>query len=423
MARPWVHGSGLVCRVALGLCVAGGTSSWAVTAVDAESAIAEPSETASSVAVEAAHVRARLISPQVALTPGQSVTLGIVLEMEPGWHTYWTNPGDAGLAASVTWDLPKGFEVGPVQWPTPRRIGEGAIMSYGYEGRVVLPVALGAPAEAPPGMVSLRAEVTYLACKEICLPGRVELRLDLPVVPLPSAAVVPENQKLIHEGIERLPVEVESPAVSATEDGKGKIWVVLSAGQLPAGATEVYFFPKRSDLLDHAAEQVAVRRGDTIVLELRKLAQRSGERVTRLRGVLSVGTSTLDATRPGRRGWWVDLPVESMAEQGDPGDRPAETPTPPPPPTVPMPRPPESPVPPGPVPAPAPPPMPPVEPPILQPPPAPEPPEPPATMPSEPPVPEPPEAQPPTTEPSEDQPERPAEPSPPGSNPDEGAAD
>ncbi|MCC7205241.1 MAG: hypothetical protein IT441_09185 [Phycisphaeraceae bacterium] len=412
MARRIIRGWGLVGLAGLGL----GAAWWMTPAGAAgESASAEPSETASSAVVESAHVRARLISPQVALTPGQSMTLGIVLEMEEGWHTYWMNPGDAGLATTVTWELPAGYQVGPVQWPTPRKFGEGGITSYGYEGRVVLPVALGVPAEAPPGVVSVRAEVKYLACKEICVPGRVELRLELPVAPGP-AEVAPENQKLIHEATERLPVEVESPAVSATEDGNGKIRVELAAEQLPAEATEVYFFPKRSDLLDHAAEQVVTRRGERIVLELSKLAERH-ERVTRLRGVLSVTSEGDQATPATRRAWWVDLPVELAMEA------PAETPTPPPPPSPPMPHPPEPPVPPGPVPSPAPAPTPPGEPPILQPPPAPAPPEPPATMPSEPPVPEPPETPPPTTEPWENPPERPAEPSPPRSNPDEGGAD
>ena len=62
--------------------------------------------------------------------------------LRPGWHTYWQNPGDAGVPPELDLDLPPGATAGPIVWPTPQRVPEGSLMTYSYTDNVLLPVTI-----------------------------------------------------------------------------------------------------------------------------------------------------------------------------------------------------------------------------------------------------------------------------------------
>ncbi|HMB71489.1 MAG TPA: protein-disulfide reductase DsbD domain-containing protein, partial [bacterium] len=111
-------------------------------------------------------VRARLIAERAAIAPGELFSVGIEISMDPGWHTYWENGGDAGLPTSVTWDLPEGFTAGPIQWPVPHRYEEeGNIVTFGYADRTLLIVELTSPASLEPGSpVEIAGVVDWLQC-------------------------------------------------------------------------------------------------------------------------------------------------------------------------------------------------------------------------------------------------------------------
>ncbi len=119
------------------------------------------------------HTIASLISEKRAVTLGESFDVGILLKMEPDWHTYWENPGDSGLPTSVEWKLPKGFTAGPIRWPKPKAITLGRLTSYGYEDEVLLLVHVQAPLQGYDHgqAVRLEGEVSWLECKDVCIPG------------------------------------------------------------------------------------------------------------------------------------------------------------------------------------------------------------------------------------------------------------
>jgi thiol:disulfide interchange protein DsbD len=96
----------------------------------------------------------------------------IELNAEEGWHSYWKNPGDTGLATKVQWELPRGFEVEDILWPVPERIETPPLTSYGYHGRVILPVRFRTSLPIQPHVaLNFRAKVSWLICKEVCLPA------------------------------------------------------------------------------------------------------------------------------------------------------------------------------------------------------------------------------------------------------------
>ncbi len=94
--------------------------------------------------------------------------MGVLFDLEKGWHIYWVNPGDSGEPPKIKWQLPAGFEAKEIRWPTPVRLGGGTVIDYGYEGRVLLPVSIRVPASyASAKPVMLSADIRYLICREV----------------------------------------------------------------------------------------------------------------------------------------------------------------------------------------------------------------------------------------------------------------
>ena len=133
-----------------------------------------------SAVVTTPHVRAELMAhaPQ-GWQAGQTVWLGVALQPQAGWHTYWKNPGDSGLPTELRWTLPKGWQAGPVLWPTPEVLPLGDSLNYGYDH----PVLLRAQLQVTPNtaMPTVQVKANWLVCKTECIPESATLSLPLPL--------------------------------------------------------------------------------------------------------------------------------------------------------------------------------------------------------------------------------------------------
>jgi thiol:disulfide interchange protein DsbD len=127
-------------------------------------------------------VKAELLADTTAIVPGNSFTVGLLLRMAPGWHTYWKFSGDAGLPTELKWKLPPGWKIGDIQWPIPlKTIDPGDIETYGYENEVLLMQEITPPSKLDDSSAKLSTEANWLVCEKICIPGSATLQLDLPV--------------------------------------------------------------------------------------------------------------------------------------------------------------------------------------------------------------------------------------------------
>jgi len=129
-------------------------------------------------------VGVKLLADSTALVPGTKAKLAVAFELEDGWHIYWRNRGEAGKEPEFDWQLPKGFEIGPMQFPAPRRyVEQGGIHTFILEGSPIMLTELKVPQDASAGQtVSISLEVQWFACKTMCYPGNKSLTLKLPVV-------------------------------------------------------------------------------------------------------------------------------------------------------------------------------------------------------------------------------------------------
>lgn len=137
---------------------------------------------AQAASADSHHVRASLVAQTQNIVAGQPLRLALLQQIEPGWHTYWSNPGEAGLPTTIDWRLPQGFKAGAITWPIPERFRYGPVVGYGYKREVLLPVTVDVPPDLNPGTnVTLSARASWLVCAEDCIPEDAELSITLPV--------------------------------------------------------------------------------------------------------------------------------------------------------------------------------------------------------------------------------------------------
>jgi suppressor for copper-sensitivity B len=124
---------------------------------------------------EGTGARLRLIASGGPPSTGGTLSVGIEIELEPGWKTYWRHPGEAGLPPEIDFSGSTNLAGATIDFPAPRRFIDGGSTSIGYAGSVVLPVHLRPEDPALPVMV--HARILYGACKELCVPANAEARL------------------------------------------------------------------------------------------------------------------------------------------------------------------------------------------------------------------------------------------------------
>lgn len=136
----------------------------------------------------APHMTVKLISNHTQVThkqmvKGGSFLIGVEFTPEKDWHIYWRNPGDTGLAPNIQWHSTPSFAFSDIQWPIPEEINVAHLTDYGMHGSTLLFSHINEtkPLDSQQTSVTIHAKVSWLVCKESCIPGEAELQLSLPI--------------------------------------------------------------------------------------------------------------------------------------------------------------------------------------------------------------------------------------------------
>ena len=216
------------------------------------------------------------------VTPGRQTYLGLHFQLDKGWHIYWVNPGDSGQPPRVEWQLPTGISAGEIEWPAPRRLGTSTVVDFGYDDAVMLLVPIRASSTLPPNeTVKFGAELRVLVCREICVPGKAQVSLSLPIKPMPPE-VDPRSSELFAAARKSLPRKAPRDWEFNMSDRKDSFVLTAKLGQRVARAT---FFPLEESQVDNSAPQKVVPEPGGFQLTLRKSDQLL-KPIERLRGVL-----------------------------------------------------------------------------------------------------------------------------------------
>ncbi len=237
-----------------------------------------------------------LIAEKDWITAGHPFNVALRFELENGWHVYWVNPGDSGEPPRVTWDLPAGIKAGAIEWPAPRRLGTPTIVDYGYEDTVTLIVPMRADATlSSKNPAQISANVKVLVCREMCIPGKAQVSLALPVKSQPPPANS-QNTHFFTEARKAWPRPAPASwnfAVAQTNDS-----FVLTAN-LGHEITDAIFFPLAESQISNAAPQAFVPTATGFTLTLRKSDQLL-KPIARLKGILVLS---------GEQPYSIDVPI------------------------------------------------------------------------------------------------------------------
>jgi thiol:disulfide interchange protein DsbD len=232
------------------------------------------------------------------------------MSIRRGWHTYWKNPGDSGLPPTISWTLPAGVSAGPIEWPSPERVAENALVSYGYRDEVLLPIEITTPAGLAGDSLILVGAFKWLECADVCVPGSSELRLSLPV--RPGAPAPSGDAPRFTRARGRTP---DAPTGWVFRAEAGPRAVSLRFRQPPGSSVRgAYFFVDRPLVLDYAAPQGFEREADGYRLTATPAANAQGL-PDHLTGVLVVEGRSESGSPTAV---WVDVPVT----HGDPAPAP-----------------------------------------------------------------------------------------------------
>ena len=219
-----------------------------------------------SAAVESPRARVSLVAEAAAVAPGQPFRLALRQVLAPGWHTYWTNPGDAGEAPALALQLPDGGEAGALAFPAPLRIPYGPLVNFGYLGEASFPLTVTPPADLQPGrLYTIEGTGRWLVCADVCIPEEGAFRLDLPVEAEPRPD--PAAAGFFRATEAALPRPSPFAARIGFEDGRGAL-ELTGPGLAPGTVKEAFFFPEALGVLDNTAPQALSLREGALVLSL-----------------------------------------------------------------------------------------------------------------------------------------------------------
>ena len=247
-------------------------------------------------------ISARLFSDSSKVRPGDSIWLGVEIEIEKGWHVYWKTSGDTGLPTEIEWTVPEGAMVEPLLYPTPYFYEYQDSASYAYKGKILLLSRLTLSADKEISeTVSIGCDLSALVCDESnCLPYGKELRLELSV----GTRTVPDpamGEKILSSAQTR-PTEIpEGSNVSAIAKGQS-VGIEWQAQVLEKLELEEFDFFAEGDFFDHAFRPTFARTESGHLLATLRKSESADGLPDLVRGVLAHPSL--------ERAWSVNLSID-----------------------------------------------------------------------------------------------------------------
>ncbi len=229
-------------------------------------------------------VEARIVVHPTA-RDGDRIRAGVQFRLDPGWHLYWKNPGDSGIATSVSW---RDADASALSWPAPHAFeeAEGELVTFGYDGDVLLASWL----QPALGAKSLGADVSLLVCRASCIPA--DLALDAPLTVNDAERAEAIGAFAAHDAARPREAAAFGASVRAELGASSREATLVfvpcagtaacSAVAAPAAGPAFFADPDDAGLL---REVEATQRGGELAVALRTDAEALGERI---RGVARI---------------------------------------------------------------------------------------------------------------------------------------
>ena len=232
-------------------------------------------------------VRHSLLSEVEAIAPGQTFTVALFLDHNESFHTYWMNPGTAGLATSLKWTLPEGFESSPIRWQVPEKVKMVIYDAYGYNSDALLLVDMKAPEKLPKEPVLLKAKAVWMACgpepKQCCNLGFQDLSISLKTGNKPKWD--DKGRSLIEEARKKLPKHIQGWEKFAERDGEKLILTVRNSAGVPLEGNQEICFYSELNHFTTLKKQISQVEGDELTITL-PIADYAPDKLEKVKGLI-----------------------------------------------------------------------------------------------------------------------------------------
>ncbi|MDB9861426.1 protein-disulfide reductase DsbD family protein [Gammaproteobacteria bacterium] len=200
--------------------------------------------------VDTGHAEVSLIKTYSS-SDSNTVHLGIKMDMQEGWHTYWINPGDSGGAIDASWTLPDGMSIGEVDYPSPHKIPYPPLMTFGYEDYVIFPIVLNTDNKNNDS--SITAKIDFLICADVCIPESAIINTSL--------NLVQENSEL-DEWMAKVP-SIYLPNKISVKDNLLEIRFSFNEP-----INDIYFFPMQENIFVYLDSQQLIKEQNNWLLKV-----------------------------------------------------------------------------------------------------------------------------------------------------------
>ncbi len=208
--------------------------------------------------------------------------LGVKFSIDKGWYIYWRNPGDAGLPPEIKLTLPNYLKAGDVQFPLPRKIVHGDIISYGYYDEVILLIPIQFVSKADVKKSDLiKVDLSWLVCSESCVPGKATVEYKIKPSSNSEKSEIEKYKSLLPKKFEESGLIIKDFKV----EKKGSVNYVKVQFSGKDAKKVIDFYPDISDKFLVDFKSVKVKDG---VIELRANSTSSNETMNFLSGVVVV---------------------------------------------------------------------------------------------------------------------------------------
>ncbi len=246
--------------------------------------------------ISSSRAKVALLAEHAQVSLGSTLWLGLHFQLAPGRHAYWLNPGDSGSPPGLTWRLPEGVEVGPIEWPAPRRIPVGPLVNFGYEGEVLLAVPVKVPSAYGGRSLPVELSAEWLVCEVSCIPEAGHFTLDLAVAATGGGALSGDAPRFEQQRRQVPGAALPEGWRVGARVADGRVAVQIDAPVQAAKLRDLFFFPYAEGLMQASASQSFKARAEGYALTLSGSDSPVGD-WSELAGVI-VGQTVDESARP-----------------------------------------------------------------------------------------------------------------------------
>ena len=216
---------------------------------------------------EDSYTQASIISEVEQATPGDIITIAIQLEHAEGWHAYYQNPGGPGLPLEFDWQLPTGYALTQLYWPTPELYQSEGVQFYIYQDRYTMLADISVPSTAKAGdQAKISVTPTWQLCddKGCAPPTSKELMVTIPIGE--SQILSTEHESQFHLARSQLPESNQSWNIEAKIKAADLVLTISSSDGSVAILDSIYYIDN-AGITDSSKAQAVNDRGDAYILK------------------------------------------------------------------------------------------------------------------------------------------------------------